>query len=84
VLNKNKSLNQELLCWAYANWALTDSDTFNDAIYRLNYRKVVNFSPNIRKQFALHSDDNPWGLYHTFGRAIQHHVVLPLIRKGGK
>lgn len=85
VLNKNNSLNQELLCWAYANWKLTDSGPYNDAIYRLSYRKVVDFSPNIRKQFGLtYSDDDQWGMYHMFGRAIQQHLVLPLIRKGEK
>ena len=86
VFNKDNSLNQELLCWAYANLALTDSGIYNYAIYWLNYRKVVDFSPNIGIQFHLFvdSDDNPWRMYHRYGRAIQEHLVLPLILKGGK
>ncbi len=81
VLNKENSLTQELLCWAQANLALTDSGTFNEAIYTLNYRNIVDFSPSIRKQFALSgSGDNPWFAYHWIGRLIQQHLVLPLIR----
>lgn len=80
VLDEKSTLARELLCWAYANWALTDSGRYNDAIHRLHSRRVIDFSPSIRKQFGLtYSDEDPWGGYHMFGRAIQKNVVLPLI-----
>lgn len=86
VLNKKNSLNQELFCWAAANLALTHSNHIDYAIDRLDFLKVVDFSPNIRKQFLLFnaSDDNTWRLYNLFGRGIQEHIVLPLIRNGAK
>ena len=81
VLNKENSLTQELLCWAQSNLALTDSGTFNEAIYTLNFRNIVDFSPSIKKQFGLSdSGDDPWWGHHWIGRLIQEHLVLPLIR----
>jgi hypothetical protein len=81
VLNNNQ-IEQELYCWTYASWALTDSITFNDAINLLDERSVVNFSPGIREQFNLGdpSDDAPWLFNHESGRYIQERIVLPLMR----
>jgi hypothetical protein len=81
VLDSNSSISRELYCWAYTNWALTDSGIYNDGIYYLHQNNAIDFSPEIREQFFLDgAQDDPWGWYHMLGRAIQEHIVLPLIR----
>jgi len=81
ILEKNNNVKRELLCWAYVNYELTNSGTYNDAITRLSHSGFIEFSAPIKKQFMLsYSDDNPWGGYHLMARIIQERLVMFLIR----
>ncbi len=77
VLADSISNQREIYCWAKVNLLLTRSQRFNTAIQILHSKSKVDFSDKMKKQFSLNeSDENPWGLYSGWGRAIQEHIVL--------
>jgi hypothetical protein len=52
----------------------------NDALTVLVENNVISLGPEVAKQLGLsESTDDRWMLFFSWGRAIQEHIVIPLL-----
>lgn len=73
------SIEQEMFCWAYAAYNLTDKDSFNDSIRILVKSGKVSLPSTVRDQLGLSPfpGDDVWIGFNMHGRLIQGKIVLP-------
>jgi hypothetical protein len=77
------SIEQEMFCWAYASYNLTDKDSFNDSIRILVKSGKISLPSTVRDQIGLSPfpGDDLWIGYNLYGRLIQGKIVLPYMEK---
>ena len=77
------SIGQEMFCWAYVAYNLTDKDSFNDSIRILVKSGKINLSSAVNEHLGLipYPAEDVWLSYNMYGRLIQSKIVLPHMQK---
>lgn len=71
------SQEQEMYCWALANFHLAECQDINGLIKVLNKEKILVFSQEKSQLFMLYPDkEQPWWAYGVLARSIQEKIVL--------
>jgi hypothetical protein len=73
------SMEQEMFCWAYTAYNLTDKDSFNDSIRILIKHGKIDLPLTIRDQIGLSPfpGEDFWIGFNMYGRLVQSKIVLP-------
>ena len=75
--SSKSSEEQEMYCWALANYYLTDNQSFNASFNQLHMLKGFSFSKVTQNKHMIKlGNENSWWFYHHLGRAIQEKVIM--------